>query len=87
MSPNKTRLANRYTFKQTRERKKLDVTYGIQKKKFLQHFDLPSTFQELISPSQLETQLQVFSKGEIHQQNAFELSITPLTNLAISYLC
>ena len=33
MSPNKTGLANRYTFKQIRERKNLDVTYGIKKKK------------------------------------------------------
>lgn len=87
MSLNKTGLANRYTFKQTRERKKIRCYLWNTEKKFLQHFDLPSTFQELISPNQLETKLQVFSKGEIHHQNAFELSITPLTNLAISYLC
>ena len=65
MLPNKTGLANRYMFKQIREREKLDITYGAQKKKFIQHFDLPSTFWELTSLNQLETQLQMFSKREI----------------------
>ena len=36
-----------------------------RKKKCIQHFDLPSTFWELTSLNQLETQLQMFSKREI----------------------
>ena len=39
--------------------------WSTEKKKCIQHFDLPSTFWELTSLNQLETQLQMFSKREI----------------------